>query len=86
MVACNNTYSCVMEYQKCDGDHNCADGEDEMGCPCNEWQFDCGLYNVSYPRCIDKYSVFNGYKDCADGRDEEDFFDCPANHTQYVLI
>ena len=31
-VFCNNTYKCISESYKCDGDNDCGDGEDEMNC------------------------------------------------------
>ena len=32
---------CVSSNYKCDGDRDCNDGSDELGCPCSRNQFRC---------------------------------------------
>lgn len=61
--------SCIPRSWICDGDRDCADGSDEVGCnvTCRYNQFRCW---GGSPRCVAQYAVCNGYYDCSDGSDE----------------
>ena len=85
-IQCNNSDWCIAEHQICNFDHDCPDGEDEVGCPCAGWQYDCEVYTQSHDRCISRDMVCNDYSDCADGRDEADCSECPANYSRYLLL
>lgn len=72
---------CIPVSWRCDGQNDCPDKSDEIGCPkCRPDQFKC-----QSGECIDKGLVCDGTTNCADGFDETDCcasiedFQCPIN-------
>ena len=68
---CGNNL-CISKSWRCDGDRDCADGQDEMNCTkitCGSNAFTCGD-----GKCIPYYWKCDYDKDCSDGSDE---LDCP---------
>lgn len=72
---------CIPVSWRCDGQNDCPDKSDEIGCPsCRADQFRC-----QSGECIDKNLVCDGTTHCADGHDEADCckrtqdFQCPVN-------
>lgn len=72
---------CIPVSWRCDGQNDCPDKSDEVGCPsCRPEQFRC-----QSGECIDKALVCDGTTHCADGHDEADCckrpqdFQCPIN-------
>ncbi|KAM5235404.1 MAM and LDL-receptor class A domain-containing protein 1 [Ctenodactylus gundi] len=70
--ACAYTLQCVPVSGKCDGQEDCADGSDEMGCPispspplCGDAEFWC-----SADRCIPSLLLCDGVPDCHFNEDE----------------
>ena len=65
---------CLEAEMVCDGDWDCADGEDEKHCVdlsdpdehCHGEQWEC----QDEKQCIDKAKVCDGENDCTDGSDE----------------
>lgn len=80
-AASDQNKDCIPVSWRCDGQNDCADKSDEMGCPkCAEDQFKC-----QSGECIDRAFVCDGTTNCADGYDEADCcknmqdFQCPIN-------
>ena len=72
---------CIPASWRCDGQNDCPDKSDEVGCPsCRPDQFSC-----QSGECIDKTLVCDGTTNCANGHDEADCckrpgeFQCPIN-------
>ncbi len=72
---------CIPVSWRCDGQNDCPDKSDEIGCPkCRPEQFKC-----QSGECIDRNLVCDGTTNCADGFDEADCcasiedFQCPIN-------
>lgn len=72
---------CIPASWRCDGQNDCPDKSDEVGCPsCRPDQFSC-----QSGECIDKALVCDGTTNCANGHDEADCckrpgeFQCPSN-------
>ncbi|XP_037825188.1 low-density lipoprotein receptor-related protein 6 [Lucilia sericata] len=72
---------CIPASWRCDGQNDCPDKSDEVGCPsCRPDQFSC-----QSGECIDKALVCDGTTNCANGHDEADCckrpgeFQCPIN-------
>lgn len=63
---CNNG-ECISVNNICDGDKDCADGEDEFNCTCGENYFKCKHTSD----CISLNRVCDFNDDCRDGSDED---------------
>lgn len=62
---CSNG-ECINGALRCDGNFDCADGIDELGCSCERDQLKCRDGS-----CINIALRCNGFKDChPDGEDE----------------
>jgi len=79
---CRNHIFCYSYEDRCDGDHQCTDKSDEMGCDswfCNSAN---GTFLCQNRRCIYEQWVCDGTPDCEDGSDE---INCPTPFTRRVI-
>ncbi|GFR17676.1 hypothetical protein TNCT_303082 [Trichonephila clavata] len=66
-LQCADRRNCIFSFGMCDGNRDCRDGSDEIGCDsCSHGQFRC----ADRKQCIDSSLICNGEKDCSDGLDE----------------
>ncbi|XP_032939743.1 low-density lipoprotein receptor-like isoform X2 [Catharus ustulatus] len=65
--------SCLSRSFACDGDRDCPDGEDELGCPSPppSWPCDPSFFTCRDGSCIAWLWRCDGDPDCRDGNDEE---------------
>lgn len=67
LFTCNNG-ECALKSWQCDGDEDCDDGSDELGCP--EVTCEAGQFVCANRRCIPGNYQCDGGNDCGDGSDE----------------
>ena len=86
---CSPTSPCIPLSWKCDGEQDCTDGSDELGCEpeCTASQIECTNGRCGYSddplcnygsSCIPLTWKCDGQNDCTDGSDEAD---CVGNYT-----
>lgn len=59
--------NCIDKSWICDGERDCLEGEDEMGCSCGANSVRCNATGS----CIPKDYICDGSDDCVDGEDEK---------------
>ena len=77
---CNSgTPACIPLQWRCDGQAECSDHSDEIGCPeCGAKQFKCRNGG-----CVNSTLICDGAKQCQDGSDEQNC--CPKEKFQCTL-
>nr|XP_039266083.1 uncharacterized protein LOC120341610 [Styela clava] len=66
-----NTKACLDWNWTCDGQNDCGQWEDEIGCECSAGQFHC-----DNSQCVQSDERCDGYYDCSDGSDERNCSIC----------
>ncbi|XP_067106350.1 low-density lipoprotein receptor-related protein 1B [Osmerus mordax] len=69
-LLCSDQRQCVLYGHVCDGEADCRDGSDELGCAihCKTGEFQCSHGN----RCLPQQQVCDGTPQCRDRSDEQD--------------
>ncbi|GFG37795.1 hypothetical protein Cfor_11613, partial [Coptotermes formosanus] len=66
--ACNNSL-CIPKLWHCDGENDCVDGSDEVGC--RRTTCEANMFTCKDGKCIPPYWRCDFDRDCRDGSDEE---------------
>lgn len=67
-----NDGTCIPINEKCNGQIECTQGEDEENCNDPNYSDDCDGFQCEDGRCISNEAHCNGQPDCSNGEDEED--------------
>ena len=65
---CNNTIT-IQDNWVCDGDNDCGDNSDEIGCSCSSSEARCG--EGATRSCIPERWICDGDNDCGNNNDEQ---------------
>lgn len=60
-VTCNATLTCIPSQWICDTIPDCEDGEDEVNCPCQDFQFTCVNETAGVHENFTSYNYYNYY-------------------------
>lgn len=66
---CNNSL-CIPKLWNCDGENDCGDGSDEVGC--RHTTCEANMFTCKNGKCIPPYWRCDFDRDCPDGSDEDD--------------
>ena len=80
---CTKSGKCVHNSWLCDGERDCADGEDEAKELCEKRTCSPTQFACQNGKCILGHLKCDGMNDCGDGSDEED---CPSESFHVFAI